>query len=110
MIIRRRGRMIGDLKNGVFKKKVNHTHLLQVMDAYGIDAEFFETLPPKTKIEIQEVMGYHYTTDKETFKEHGVIRDFGHGEQIFLSRKYFTTNNPKYKVSLPPARPNTLFT
>lgn len=98
MKFRLNNRIIGELENGVFTKKVRESqHLFRVLDAWGIDATIFHThlLPINAKIKIFETeRGKVYITDALTYKKKGEYYHFkkaGHdySSQIFLKRKYF---------------------
>ena len=92
MILRYKEKVIGELDNEVFYKKVSdNKHLMKIYDAYGIDSGAFrEHLHPiNAKIVIESESGI-YESDAKSFQEKGIERDFGYGSQIFLSRKFFT--------------------
>ena len=100
MILTAQGKVIGNLEDGVFRKSVkSKLHLLLMMEAYGIDLAAFEKhlLPINAEIRILEDGAKVYFTSAQHFLSKGVIKDFGHGRQIFLSRKDFETENPKQK-------------
>lgn len=102
MIIKVKDKVIGieDSVNKIFTKKVKLSkHLLRVMDAWGIDLEYFKSklLPDKYLIRIEEQEEKKvYEVEAGTFYTKGVVRRFGtHGSQIFLPRQYFNTDNTK---------------
>ena len=90
MLLKYQNKVIGELENGVFHKKVSdNKHLMKIYDAYGIDAQAFREHLLNAKIVIESESGI-YESDAKTFQEKGIERDFGYGKQIFLSRKFFT--------------------
>lgn len=85
-----RGQVVGELKDGVFRKKVSgEVHLFKNQDAWGIDVTILDDLPPETEIRIldKDTQVVYYTT-AETFKT-GTRHDFGHSPQYLLWRGLF---------------------
>lgn len=89
----KKGQKVGELKDGIFRKKVSGSkHLLKMMDAWGIDKYIVEELK---KQEVEEIRikdietDSVYKTSLDVFLGHSVERNFGAGEQLFLSRKFF---------------------
>lgn len=64
-------------------------HLMKMMDGYGMEQFIYERLVKKdSNVTIIENGKKKLTSHVTDWKEHGVTRDFGHGMQRFLSRKY----------------------
>lgn len=89
-------RAVGQHK--VFVKLVSATvHLQRNMDAWGIDSRVLDLLKelniPRIRI-IDRESNSIYDAHSNTILNHGVRRDFGYGEQIFLSRKYWFKGEP----------------
>ena len=93
-------RVIGllDTVQKVFKKSIyGSKHILKVIDAIGIDAQYFEEvlLPNNYKIEVWErEENVIYETTAEEMKKHGQYfhfkeEDKDHRAQIFLPRAYW---------------------
>jgi len=86
-----------DYEKGVFIKEVyGSKHLFKKLDAWGIDAKFFEDvlLPNNFKIRIiDKEKDLVYEASSKTFKEKGYYYHFKGKEdwrpQIFLPRKYW---------------------
>ncbi|SRR5258708_25785751 len=97
MELRYENKVIGTLNGSVFTKKVKASvHLLYKRDAWGIDLIAFEKHLKYDKIikiiDLESNKTYEATS--QTFEEHGFTENLGHGEQIFLERKWFSTANP----------------
>lgn len=99
MLIQAQNKIIGELADDIFTKQVKKSkHLFRNFDAWGIDYEAF-----KKYLELKNVMIIIKETEEKqeykahalTFINHGVIKDYGHGKQILLSRKYFNQDNDK---------------
>jgi hypothetical protein len=89
----KRGQRVGELRDGIFRKKVSGSkHLLKMMDAWGIDSSIVDELEKQgvAEIRIKDIETESvYKTSLDVFLGHSVSRDFGAGEQRFLSRKFF---------------------
>ena len=93
MLIKYGTKVIGELEDGIFKKKVKASrHLMKIYDAWGIDLNAFEEhlLPINAQIKIlDEESNIIYSTTAKVYQSNGIKKDFGDGRQIFLSRKHF---------------------
>ena len=91
----KQGKMVGELKSGIFHKKVSkEKHLYRTTDSWGIDRDVLKSLPDGTNIIIQDTDkgGILYYASKELFRQKGVKKEFGiHGAQVFLERRHFGT-------------------
>jgi len=73
-------------------------HLFRAMDAWGIDTKIVEDLIHNVClwIEIDDVEEHIvYKVPFDTFCKMGVKRDFGHAEQMFLPRSYWSQTKKK---------------
>lgn len=64
------------------------------MDAWGIDSEIVEKIQKEGCVEIETLdveNGVVYKIPFDVFMEKQVERDFGAGKQMFVSRKFWTT-------------------
>lgn len=87
-----KGQMIGNLKDGIFRKVVRGSkHLLKIRNAWGLDSEVVGQLEGQCKeIRIKDSeTGTVFKTSFENFKEHCFEMDFV-GKQTFLEKRYFT--------------------
>lgn len=85
------GKSIGALKNGVFSKTISgRIHILKILDAIGIDLSVLQHLPPHCEIKITDKDdGQEYVTTLDVYRDKGIKKNFGHGYQYFLPRRYF---------------------
>ncbi len=92
---------VGILEERYFTKYVKESkHLMKMMDAWGIDWKLFNTHLDDgyiTVIIIDTETDKIYTADAWVWRKHGKIKSFGHGEQIFLARKYFDVQDGKQR-------------
>lgn len=99
MNLRYKNKMVGSLDKGIFRKIVKGSkHLMRIYDAWGIDDTVFEQylLPLNVIIRIlDEETGTVYSTDANTYKSKGFVKDYGDGLQIFLARKNFGQQNKR---------------
>lgn len=92
-------RVIGELypDEGIFFKKVQMTkHLFRKLDAWGIDAKYFEDvlLPNNYFIQLHDTENHrYYAIEAKEFKKHSTFFHFkdkeDHRAQIFLPRGYW---------------------
>ncbi len=85
---------IGQINEGIFYKKVNEErHLYNLLDAWAIDLEAFESIISKqcTQIRIlEESSDTVYVCTPEDFTKFGETKTHPpHRAQIFLERKFF---------------------
>lgn len=73
-------------------KRKSSKHLLNIMDAWGVDKEIFDDLQASgcesLRVLDQDDMVV-YSISRSAFEEHNVERDFGHSPQLFVSRKHW---------------------
>ena len=97
MKIQIRGKTVGTLDNNVFTKNVKESkHLMRAYDAWGIDYGVFinHLKPTNAQILIHDTESdTTYASSANVFEAHGLIKDFGYGKQVFLSRKEFDTHS-----------------
>lgn len=93
---------IGELVGKVFSKEVQKSrHLFRVLDAWGIDSETLNKLPPGTEIVIHDIEDKKiYKTIKEEYQQFGQYYHFkqtreDHRTQLFLPRKKFKVEKEK---------------
>lgn len=73
-----------------FSNRKGSKHLMRIMDAWGIDKNVLDSIKA-TRISITDTETKKtYSISKDEFIAHGVKRNFGFGEQVFTSRKFFT--------------------
>src|SRR3990167_11459106 len=92
MIIKYRDRMVGKLEDGVFTKNVRRSkHFMKIFNGWGIQSSVFNGIESRCKeIVINDTeSNLIYKTNTKTYREHGILKDMGHGMQIFLDEKYF---------------------
>lgn len=85
------GKIIGEWDGKVFKKTVKKEHLYRSVGpagGYGIDTWVVEKLPLDAIIEIKAPKRLYVTT-AAMYKEKGVRRDHGYGDQLILPVSYF---------------------
>lgn len=86
-------RTVGHVEEGVFRKQVRKgEHLLRILDAWGFQAELLPQLRAEgvMRVEVYDAEeGVTYAVALDVIEARGVRRDFGHGEQVFLPRKFF---------------------
>lgn len=92
-----KGQDIGWYKDGIFRKKVKESkHLLRLVDGWGIDRTVLDKLSTlgcqAIRIKCTETNTI-YAISFDDFMDNAVQRDFGAGEQCFVSRKYFSTES-----------------
>lgn len=88
------GKVIGKLKDGVYRKEVSRKkHLMKNLLAWGVDAEVMSALKGKcTQIRIRDKdTSTIYYVSYETFMEKGKAGDYGDGLQYFLSLTHWNT-------------------
>ena len=95
-----RERVVGDISEGVFYKKVKESvHLYRGLDAWGIDERLFKTviLANTHLMKILDTENNRlYEIEPKVFKEKGLYRNHKpFGAQIFLPRKYWRITEKK---------------
>lgn len=90
---------IGKLINNVFTKKVNKSkHFMKIYNSWGIDKSVINQLNDDTLIiYIDEKLQTSWLTDKKTWVNNCLEKDWGHGVQLFLDEKYFTKKDNNQK-------------
>jgi len=91
-------RMIGSLKEGVFRKRVKKSkHLMRKLNAWGIQFDALMELNKQgcTEIRILETEENKvYSTPLEVIWKQGKVENFGDGDQAFLPlSQWKITNN-----------------
>lgn len=88
-----RQKKVGELIGSVFVKRVDsRKHKFKKADAYAIDTAIIENLRDKgcDEVEVRETdTGCRWNAPLSEFQEHGFEKDFGHGKQTFLARRYW---------------------
>ena len=93
------GKEIGELTKiddviSLDKRVKKSRHLLKIMDAWGIDFDVIRVCIEKgcQRVRIFDTEEKTlYTIRMNDFVDKAVKRNFGFGEQYFVSRKFFTT-------------------
>jgi len=91
-IVRVDDKIIGQIEDGVFTKRVRQTHMLRTPRAWGIDCKaFLEQVYHKTKtIRIEELdSGTVYEISTEVFNRRKGYLNRGFGPQYFVALKYW---------------------
>ena len=92
MIIKYKDKVIGKLVDGVFTKNVKRSrHFMKIFNGWGIQSSVFDGIELRCKeIVINDTeSNLIYKTNIKTYRERGILKDMGHGMQIFLDEKYF---------------------
>lgn len=87
------GKKIGEVEDGVLKKRVSKkVHLLRRLDAWAIDYWLLTQLPNETVIEIYDKDDKKtYTTTKQHYWSKGEVVEYGNfGKQVALTRSQFS--------------------
>jgi hypothetical protein len=90
--VRNVGRIFTENGERILEKHVTESkHLHRAFNAWGIDAELLRTLPGRgvDGIRIVTDTGVTEHAPVKVWMERGIRRDFGHGPQVFLPRKFF---------------------
>lgn len=88
---------IGSVEGETYRKKVRGSvHKHRVLNAWGFDLGIIKNL--KTKgVRVVEVIDMEipegYTAPIDLVLEKGIVREFGHGWQIFLPLSYWVKNS-----------------
>ena len=91
-IVRVDDKIIGQIENGVFTKRVRQAHMLRTPRAWGIDCKaFLEQIFPKTnRIRIEETeTGTVYDISTGVFNRRKGYLNRGFGPQYFVILKYW---------------------
>lgn len=86
-----RGRNIGRLSDGVFRKRVRKSrHLMKKYNSWGIQYDLLQSLKEEGCKEIRvldEDDEIIYSTDVDTYYKEGIVDNWGDGQQCFLTRE-----------------------
>lgn len=95
MFTNNKGKVIGNLKDGVFRKKIKGSvHIFRNYDAIGFDKDLAEN-PNIHEFRVKDIeTDTIYTTTQENLLQNGIEGDFD-TPQLFLPRKYWNTENAK---------------
>ncbi|MCL6442802.1 MAG: hypothetical protein K6T83_04975 [Alicyclobacillus sp.] len=92
--VRWRGRVIGEIDGNVFlTKRKRATHYVRALHGYAIQTEVFEDLLTRgvRLIRVEETdTNTVWETSIDTFNEHAVRFDYGHGPQLALHERFWT--------------------
>lgn len=96
-----RGQIIGFISEGVLCKKVKGSiHKMRIIDGYAMDKRILDN-EDFTEVRILDTeTDTIYASTKERWLEHGVQKNFGHGDQIILPMKYCEVISRKQKPLL----------
>jgi len=92
-------RIIGWIENETFIKKINpNFHLQRIWgDTPGIQKVIWDRIEDKVK-EIKVFAGkIIFKISKEIFNREKVVKDYGHGLQYFVNRRFWEIENPYQK-------------
>lgn len=93
VFLNEKGLGIGELRGRIFRKVVSKKrHFMRVLNSWGIDKRALDELGDDVEIQIlakdEKII---YTATAKQFREDGIQKNYGHGEQIFLRVDKFTT-------------------
>lgn len=86
------GKIVG---NTLQKKAKGSCHLMRDLDAWGFQLEVVEQAYKEgvQTVEVEDIeTGIVYSVSLEVLLEKGIQKDFGHGLQLFLPRRYWKKN------------------
>jgi len=90
--------LVGQIIGNALILVKNKEHLFKKFDAYAIDERCFQDIKKDgiTEIRVKRIdIEQRLKASIETWEKNGVVRDFGHGRQIFLSLKYMDSYEPQ---------------
>ena len=96
------GHVVGDVRGGWLRKSVvTRRHLLRLHDAWATDVR---TIAEARRlgahgIELRDERGNTWRASFATLEAHGILIDFGHGQQLALPRRYWAFS-PSAQLSL----------
>ncbi|GFP35660.1 hypothetical protein HKBW3S43_01449 [Candidatus Hakubella thermalkaliphila] len=86
-------RCVGEIDGRLFRKKVKKScHLMRALDAWAVQAEVVERAQKEgiDMVVVEDVeSGVTYLVPLDLLRQKGIQRDFGHGPQIFLPRRFW---------------------
>jgi hypothetical protein len=92
-------RCVGTVENKVFKKKIDDKkHIMRIYGSPGIQKEVFNLYDEFHTIEITTHQGTTYRINASDFLLHCEEKDFGHGKQLFVHKKYWDIETPQGKL------------
>lgn len=85
------GEIIGD---EFVKRVIDKKHFFKLYKGYGIQKSVLQELVSKgvRKVKIINDKGMEYVAPISVWVQYGVVKDFGHGEQVFLSIDRMTSD------------------
>lgn len=88
---------IGNVEGDTYRKKVKGSiHKHRAFNAWGFDLGIIKSLKAKG-VKVVEVIDTEipecYTAPIDLILEKGLVREFGHGWQVFLPLSYWTNNS-----------------
>lgn len=89
------GKVVGHIKDGVLMKRVYKSkHFMRVLNGYGMDKAIFAHDFDEVKI-LDKESDILYVSRREDWEEHGIRKNFGHGEQIILPLRWHEVRSRK---------------
>lgn len=83
------GKVVAHIKDDILYKKVKRSkHLHRVLNSWGMDSRILEEEFSEVKI-LDIENDQIYIVPKHVWVEHGIKKNFGHGDQTFLPLHYF---------------------
>jgi len=80
----------GFIENDVFTRKINDSHYFRKLNAYGISQDvFYRLYHLGVKSIVLEASTAQFEASYDDWSNHGVLGDYGNGEQRFLNLEYF---------------------
>jgi hypothetical protein len=109
---RRLGSIVHRPEGATFCKTLRGSvHLFRALDAWAMQAEVLDDLRlvGVRAVEVRDSeAAITYRADLAVFERDGITRDFGHGPQVFLPRKFWQTESaeqPRLPFASQGARP-----
>lgn len=83
------GKVIAHIKDNILYKKVKRSkHYMKVLNSWAMDTRILEEEFGEVKI-LDTENDQIYIVPKHIWLEHGIKKNFGHGDQTFLPLHYF---------------------
>lgn len=81
--------MAGSIRNGKYYRTVTNAHYMVKHQGYGIQSNVFSELYAKgVHTIVLQAKGVNLIAPLYVWVDNGVVKDYGHGDQVFLSTKF----------------------
>jgi len=79
----------GDLEGDTYTRKVNNRHYMVKEHGYGVQRDVLEKLiSDSVRYIVIQAKQKTYKTTLATWVSRGKVKDYGHGEQVFLNTNF----------------------